>query len=113
MTGMRERSFEWWAARCTAGEDDTVTAGRTAANETTARRLAVLVQVVPPLLEHLEKPETAIQQVRAGTVEMMQEELRRCRAVLGDFAFFSTMQDEIAARIVAIDAMLAERSAGG
>lgn len=113
MTGLRERPFEWWAARCEAGGDDPVAVGRAAANETTARRLAVLVQVVPPLLEHLEKPETAIQQVRAATVELMQDELRQRRAVLGDFVFYSIMQEEIAARIVAIDAMLADRSAEG
>lgn len=46
-------------------------------------------------------------------VEMMRESLRERRQVLGDFAFFSAMQEEIAARIVAIDAMLAERGAGG
>lgn len=38
MTGLRQRPFEWWAARCEAEGEDSVTAGRAAFNETTARR---------------------------------------------------------------------------
>ncbi|ACK81499.1 hypothetical protein [Methylorubrum extorquens] len=111
MTGLRERPFEWWAAWAEAEAEGPVAAGRATVNKVTARRLAVLAQVVPPLLERLEEPETAIQRVRANMVEMMQERLRERRQVLGDFAFYSTMQEEIATRIVALDAMLAERTA--
>ncbi len=78
-------------------------------SEETPRRLAVLAHAVAPWVSRLEEPANIVERVRAGMVlELMQPELRRRREVAGDAAFMQFMLDEIAARIVAVEAMLAE-----
>ncbi|KTS39514.1 hypothetical protein NS228_04970 [Methylobacterium indicum] len=111
MTGLRERPMEWWAARAEAEVDGVATAGRAAAAETTLRRQAVLAHVVAPFVEGLETPAHVVDEIRASlALKLLQPELRERREVLGDHVFVLTMQEEIAARVVALADLLAERA---
>ncbi|ACB27263.1 hypothetical protein [Methylobacterium radiotolerans] len=79
--------------------------------ETTLRRQAVLTHMVAPRLARLENPVTTVDRVTNTMVGLMQAELRDRRQVLGDGAFVACMIEEIAARVVILADMAAEREA--
>lgn len=75
--------------------------------EATLRRHAVLTHLVAPRIARLEQPANTVDRVTNTMVGLMQAELRERRKVLGDHAFVACMIEEIAARVVALEAMVA------
>ncbi|MGW9821895.1 hypothetical protein ACUXK4_004484 [Methylorubrum extorquens] len=78
-------------------------------SETTLRREAVLTHLVAPRIARLEQPANTVDRVTNTMVGLMQTELRERRQILGDHAFVACMIEEIAARVVALADMSAER----
>ncbi|MGE8128480.1 hypothetical protein ACQKQD_16015 [Methylobacterium sp. NPDC080182] len=78
--------------------------------DSTLCRQAVLSHMVAPRLARLESPVTTVDRVTNTMVGLMQAEIRERRQVLGDGAFVACMIEEIAARVVALADMSAERA---
>lgn len=68
------------------------------------------MHVVAPWILKIHQPATIVERIRADiALDLLQDDLRERRKVLGDANFWQTMLDEIAARIVALEAVLADR----